>query len=190
MGRMWSDTLAGKVLIASPSIGDPRFARSVIYLCAHTDEHAMGFVLNKPKGALKLPDLLTQLGIECTIEVPARPVLDGGPCDQERGFVLHSDDYQSRDATLEVGEGLRLTATRDVLEAIAHHHGPRRAVLALGHAGWGAGQLEQELLENAWLVGEPDFGLLFGQDNASKWTRALARIGVDPARLSAVAGHA
>jgi putative AlgH/UPF0301 family transcriptional regulator len=124
---MWSDTLAGKVLIASPSIGDPRFARSVIYLCAHTDEHAMGFVLNKPKGALKLPDLLTQLGIECTIEVPARPVLDGGPCDQERGFVLHSDDYQSRDATLEVGEGLRLTATRDVLEAIAHDHGPRRS---------------------------------------------------------------
>lgn len=178
------------MLIATPAIGDPRFARSVVFMCAHTSEHAMGIIVNKPMGALRLPDLLDQLGIESTITTPDRPVLNGGPVDRDRGFVIHTDDFYSEEATLDVASGLGMTATKDVLEAMASHDGPRQAVLALGYAGWGAGQLENEILANAWLVCDPNDELLFDIDLASKWARALNSIGVSPERLSSLHGEA
>jgi putative transcriptional regulator len=182
--------LGGKMLIATPAIGDSRFARSVVFMCAHTPEHAMGIIVNKPMGALRLPDLLEQLGIESTITAPDRPVLNGGPVDRDRGFVLHTDDFYSEEATLDVGAGVGMTATKDVLEAIASPDAPRQAVLALGYAGWGAGQLENEILANAWLVCEPSDELLFGIDLNSKWAKALNSIGVAPDRLSSLHGEA
>ncbi len=182
--------LGGKMLIATPAIGDPRFARSLVFMCAHTPEHAMGIIVNKPMGALRLPDLLDQLGIASTITAPDRPVLNGGPVDRDRGFVLHTDDFHSAEATLEVGKGVGMTATKDVLEAIASPEAPRHAVLALGYAGWGAGQLENEILANAWLVCDPNDELLFGVDLDGKWARALNSIGVSPAKLSSLHGEA
>lgn len=182
--------LGGKMLIATPAIGDPRFARTLVLICAHTPDHAMGIIVNKPMGALRLPDLLEQLGIESTITVPDRPVLAGGPVDRDRGFVLHSDDFYSEDATLDVADGVGMTATKDALEAIASHDAPRQAVLALGYAGWGAGQLDNEILGNAWLVCDPSDELLFGIDLAGKWTRALGSIGVTPEKLSSLHGEA
>jgi putative transcriptional regulator len=182
--------LSGKILIATPAIADPRFARSLVFMCAHTSEHAMGIVVNKPMGALRLPDLLDQLGVASTITAPDRPVLNGGPCDRDRGFVLHTDDYFLKEVTLGVGQGVGLTATKDVLEAIASPRAPRRAVLALGYAGWSAGQVENEILANAWLVCEPSDDLLFGTELEGKWTRALASIGVRPERLVSFQGQA
>jgi putative transcriptional regulator len=178
------------MLIATPAIGDPRFARSLVFMCAHTPEHAMGIIVNKPMGALRLPDLLEQLGIASTITTPDRPVLNGGPVDRDRGFVLHTDDFYSAEATLDVGSGVAMTATKDVLEAIASPAAPRQAVLALGYAGWGAGQLEHEILANAWLVCDPSDELLFGTDLEGKWALALNSIGVRPERLSALHGQA
>ena len=182
--------LGGKMLIAAPAIGDPRFSRSVVFMCAHTAEHAMGIIVNKPMGALRLPDLLEQLGIESTITVPDRPVLNGGPVDRDRGFVLHTDDFYAEDATLDIGPGVAMTATRDALEAIASEDAPREAILALGYAGWGAGQLESEILANAWLVCDASDELLFGPDLAGKWARALTSIGASPDRLSSLHGRA
>jgi putative transcriptional regulator len=186
----FAHNLGGRMLIATPAIGDPRFARSLVFMCAHTAEHAMGIIVNKPMGALRLPDLLDQLGIESTIKTPDRPVLNGGPVGRDRGFVLHTDDFHSEDATIDVAAGVGMTATKDVLEAIASDDAPRQAVLALGYAGWGAGQLENELLANAWLVCDPSEELLFGSDLASKWARALRSIGVSPDRLSSLHGEA
>lgn len=186
-----SPYLAGRVLVAMPGIGDERFERAVIFLCAHNDEHAMGLTVNRPVDGLTLPDLLNRLGVEATIETPADLVLFGGPVERERGFVLHTDDYVSQPSSIAVGDGLMLTATRDVLEALASHdRHPRKAVMALGYAGWGAGQLENELRENVWLTCEPDEALLFGDDHEHKWSRALAKIGVSAEHLSAQAGRA
>jgi putative transcriptional regulator len=186
----FANGLGGKMLIASPAIGDSRFARTVVFMCAHTPEHAMGIIVNKAMGALRLPDLLDQLGISSTIHAPDRPVLNGGPVDRDRGFVLHTDDFYSEDATLDVAEGVGMTATKDVLEAIASPDAPRQAVLALGYSGWGAGQLENEILANAWLVCEPTDELLFGLDLDGKWARALRSIGVAPDKLSSLHGEA
>jgi putative transcriptional regulator len=186
----FAHSLGGKMLIATPAIGDSRFARSVVFMCAHTPEHAMGIIVNKPMGALRLPDLLEQLGIASTITAPDRPVLNGGPVDRDRGFVLHTDDFYSEEATLDVAQGVGMTATKDVLEAIASPDAPRQAVLALGYAGWGAGQLENEILANAWLVCEPSDELLFGLDLEGKWSRALRSIGVAPDKLSSLHGEA
>lgn len=185
-----SESLAGKLLIAMPSIGDSRFKRSVILVCAHSEEYAMGLVLNKPMEGLILPDLLDQLGIDSEIELPKRSVLDGGPVGNDRGFVLHSRDYQCDGATLEVGADVYLTATRDVLHAIASEDAPREATLALGYSGWGPGQLEMELQENAWLIGRPDHQILFGEDHSEKWGHALDLIGVPSGRLQSSPGRA
>ncbi len=185
-----ADSLRGQLLIATPSIGDDRFSRTVIYLCAHNDEHAMGLILNKPMGALRLPDLLEQLGVKCSIQVPDRPVRSGGPMEQDRGFVLHSDDFYLEDSTVRVGGGVGLTATKEILEAMGTSQGPRNTVLALGYAGWGPGQLENELRANAWLLAPADMDLVFGDQLDGKWEGALGSIGVDPAMLSFQAGRA
>jgi putative transcriptional regulator len=182
--------LGGKLLVATPSIGDPRFDRTVILMCDHSAEHAMGIVINKPVDGLRLPELFAQLGISHPDDAPDRAVLLGGPVDRDRGFVIHTTDYATADSTLPVCDGLSLTATKDVLEAIASASPPRRSLLALGYAGWGAGQLESELAANAWLVTEPDEALIFDTANEAKWQGALDRIGVTPEHLSFMAGHA
>ena len=185
-----TQSLTGRLLIAMPSIGDTRFKRSVILVCAHSEDYAMGLVLNKPMEGLSLPDLLDQLDIEQTIAVPDRFVLDGGPVGNDRGFVLHSGDYQCDGATMDVTEDVCLTATRDVLHAIASGPAPRTSILALGYSGWGPGQLEMELQENAWLIGQPDNMILFGDDHEAKWDRALDLIGVSSGRLQSAPGRA
>lgn len=182
--------LRGRMLIATPAIADARFERSLIFVCAHTAQHAMGIIVNKPMGALRLPDLLEQLGIASSISAPDAPVLNGGPIDRDRGFVLHSDDYRSDDATLAIAQGVGLTATKDVLEAMTSPAAPRRAVLALGYAGWGPGQLESEIQANAWLTCDSDSALIFDHDLEAKWMRALASIGVSAEKLSSLHGHA
>ena len=181
---------SGQILIAMPGIGDPRFERAVILVCAHDQEHAMGVALNRPVEGLTVPDILEKLNIEATITVPPDVVLMGGPVERERGFVVHTDDYNG-EHSLEVGGGVALSASREVLEAMAGStEHPRRKFLALGYAGWGAGQLENEIKQNVWLTCEADETLIFGGDYERKWGRALAKLGVDPERLSPVAGRA
>jgi putative transcriptional regulator len=189
--------LTGRILIAMPGIGDPRFDRAIIYLCAHDADHALGLTLNRPVEGLTMADVLKRLDIPVTIDLPQDLVLIGGPVRRENGFVLHTDDYASpvppgtQASTLKIGDGIALTATKDVLEAIAsHNRQPRRAVMALGYAGWGAGQLERELKENVWLTCEADETLLFGPDHETKWARALGKIGINPQHLSGEAGRA
>jgi len=182
--------LTGKLLIASPAIGDPRFDRALIYVCDHDEDHAMGIAINNPVEDLRLPALFGQLGIESDIILPDRAVLNGGPVDSDRGFVLHTPDFSHASATMWVSGNICLTATREVLDAIASDHPPRRSVLALGYAGWGPGQLEDELQASAWLVADPEEGLIFDDRFDDKWERALQQIGVDPSRLSAISGHA
>ena len=189
--------LTGRILIAMPGIGDPRFDRAIIYLCAHDEEHALGLALNRPVEGLTFADVLKRLDIPVNIDLPQDLVLIGGPVRRENGFVLHTDDYASpvppgtQASTLKIGDGIALTATKDVLEAIAsHNRQPRRAVMALGYAGWGAGQLERELKENVWLTCDADETLLFDGDRETKWARALAKIGINPQHLSAEAGRA
>ncbi|MEI9890829.1 MAG: YqgE/AlgH family protein [Caulobacteraceae bacterium] len=188
---MNGDFLSGRVLIAMPGIDDPRFERAVILMCAHGRDHAMGLALNRPVEGLTTPDLLRRLGVLPNYPMLESPVLFGGPVDRERGFVVHTDDYNCARSSLPIGEGLAWTATRDVLEAMADgvRH-PRHALLALGYAGWGPGQLERELHENVWLTCEPDEDLLFGADHDLKWTKALAKIGATPGTLSIHAGRA
>jgi putative transcriptional regulator len=185
------DFLTGRLLIAMPGIEDPRFERAVILMCAHSADHAMGIALNRPLEGLSLGDLLDRLGVNGPIELPERAVLSGGPVERERGFVLHTDDFSAPESTLPVADGLSLTATREVLEAIADPaQRPRQAVLALGCAGWSPGQLEREIRDNVWLTCEPDEALVFDDDHDTKWERALAKIGVSAARLSAQSGRA
>ncbi|MEL6474117.1 MAG: YqgE/AlgH family protein [Pseudomonadota bacterium] len=182
--------LTGQLLIAMPSIGDDRFSRSVILVCAHAEHYAMGLVLNKPMDRLTLPSLLTQLDVEAPARLAGQIVLDGGPVGPDRGFVLHSEDFCCTDATMDVAEGVCMTATREALHAIASESPPDRAVMALGYSGWGPGQLEFELSENAWLIGPPDHQILFGDDHAEKWSRALELIGVESGRLQSGSGRA
>jgi putative transcriptional regulator len=181
--------LAGQMLIAMPQMQDTRFARTVVYLCAHTAEGAMGIVVNRLFHALTFPDLLEQLNIERTPQCDPIRIHFGGPVDAGRGFVLHSTDYV-QDTTLLVDDRVALTATVDVLKAIAEGRGPRQSLLALGYAGWGAGQLDSEIRENAWLNVPADEELLFGDEVEHKWERAIAKIGVDFSKLSGNAGHA
>ena len=183
---------SGQLLIAMPGISDPRFERALILICAHDDEHAMGLALNSPVEGLTVPDLLEKLGVKRpTIKLPPDLVLMGGPVEPERGFVLHTDDYACEPSSVAIAGGVALTATREVLEAMAgHDEHPRRAVMALGYAGWEPGQLEREIRENVWLTCEPDEALLFDDDHEHKWSRSLAKIGVAAEHLSAQAGRA
>ena len=172
-----------------PGMRDEQFYKTVIYLCAHTDEGAMGLVLNQVIKGLSFPNLLEQLGIEESGKGGAVPVHFGGPVEAGRGFVLHSNEYV-QDATLEVRDGIALTATVDVLKAIARDRGPKRSLLALGYAGWGPGQLEDEIRSNGWLQVPADIDLIFGGDQATKWERSIKKIGINPQMLSDEAGHA
>lgn len=182
--------LTGKLLIAMPSMGDPRFARSVVYICAHSPEGAMGLIVNKPTPEVNARDLLSQLKIEPRGDMAPIRVHFGGPVEHGRGFVLHTGEYESEGATLHVDGEFGMTATLDVLEALANGDGPRESLLALGYSGWGPGQLEGELQENGWLVAEATPRLVFSNDNRGKWEAALAVLGIDPLMLSAEGGRA
>jgi len=187
---MDSAFLNGQMLIAMPGIGDPRFERSLILICAHDDKHAMGIAVNRPVEGLKVPDILERLEIKAADQAEDGPVLLGGPVEMERGFVLHTADYHA-EHSLDVEGGLAVTTTREVLEAMASpDHHPRRAILALGYAGWGAGQLEREIRQNVWLTVAADEALVFDDAYDTKWTRALGKLGVDPQFLSSEAGQA
>src|SRR5262249_32570086 len=181
--------LTGHLLVAMPQMQDPRFARSVIFMCAHTAEGAMGLVVNRLVESITFPDLLEQLGVE-----PAAPGTEilihfGGPVESGRGFVLHTADYR-QEGTLAINSGIALTATVDILRDIARGGGPRRRLVAVGYAGWGPGQPDAEIQANGWLQVPADEQLVFGHDLDGKWERALAKLGVDFGRLSGAAGHA
>lgn len=189
--------LEGQCLIAMPGMGDQRFERTVVFLCAHSAEGAMGIIVNKPAKNVSFVDLLTQLGIvdeDNAIRLPetARnvPVHNGGPVETGRGFVLHTPDFVLKEATLVTGNDVCLTATVEILRAIANGSGPSQALLALGYAGWAPGQLEHEISNNGWLHCEADYGLLFDPDIDAKYESAIAKLGIDPVLLSSAAGHA
>lgn len=187
--------LDGQFLLAMPGMSDDRFARSVIYVCAHSEEGAMGLIINQPQ-QLSFPDLLVQLGMieeDEAIRLPDETrkivVRHGGPVDRSRGFVLHSGDYMV-ESSLAVSEGICLTATVDILRAMSTGNGPQRALMALGYSGWGAGQLESEIVQNGWLTCPASADILFGTDIEHTYDRVLASLGIDPVFLSSDAGHA
>ena len=189
--------LDGQMLIAMPAMSDERFARSLIYVCAHSTEGAMGIVVNQPAANIKFPDLLVQLEVipaADRIQLPTVTekvkVLKGGPVETGRGFVLHSADFFIENSTLPIDEGICLTATVDILKAMARGNGPHNAILALGYAGWAPGQLEQEIQQNGWLHCPADAELIFGSDTDRKYDKALRKIGIDLSHLSSEAGHA
>ena len=184
------ETLCGKLLIAMPDMGDPRFAGCVIYICAHSDEGAMGLIVNRPKPDIDFAALLDQMKIRRSPDCRDVAIHVGGPVERARGFVLHSMDYASDGNTMDVADGIGMTATRDVLEALAKGAGPTSSLLALGYAGWGPGQLEAELAENGWLTGPADTAILFGPDAPGKWAAALRLMGVAPQMLSGQGGRA
>lgn len=183
--------LSGKLLIAMPGMGDPRFERSVIFICAHSEDGAMGLIVNKPAPDLTFGQLLKQLDIP-EPDDPSRAIRVhfGGPVEHVRGFVLHSTDYGGEGTTLHIDDRFGMTATLDILQAIARGEGPASSLLALGYAGWGPGQLEAEILRNGWLTCDASPDLVFSERNDLKWTRALATLGVDPRSLSGSAGRA
>lgn len=189
--------LDGQMLIAMPGMPDERFSRTVIYICAHSSEGAVGIIVNRRARNVTFPDLLLQLDIivkDQAIRLPPRAecvsVLAGGPVETSRGFVLHSTDVVIEDSTLTIADNIGLTITIDMLRAIARGEGPENAVLALGYASWGAGQLEGEIQQNTWLHGQPDPEMVFGSDHEAKYDRALKTLGIDPAFLSQEAGRA
>ena len=189
--------LDGQLLIAMPVMGDPRFERSVIYMCAHSSEGAMGIIVNRPAGSIDFPELLVQLDIIADsdqIKLPenaeSMKVLKGGPVETGRGFVLHSSDFFIKDATLPIDDDICLTATLDILKAIAKGSGPKHAILALGYAGWAPGQLESEIQANGWLFCQATPELIFDPNLEGKYERALGLIGIDASRLASEAGHA
>ena len=198
--RLWKPTvtkqgyLEGQLLLAMPGMTDPRFENSVIYMCTHSDEGAMGLVINKPCDNINFPDLLKQLDIECTAPaeqefLSAITLHEGGPVESGRGFILHSADYV-QETTLIISETVALTATIDILTAIAANEGPQDYLIALGFSGWGRGQLENEIIQNSWLSIEPDEELVFRTDLDLKWPRAMAKLGVDLSLLSSQFGTA
>lgn len=181
--------LAGHLLIAMPGMQDPRFDHTVVCLCAHSSEGAMGLIVNRPLAGMEFDELLRQLSIEPLPPQRRIRMVSGGPVEGGRGFVLHSDDW-STEGSLPVMPGLALTASLDILKAIAGGGGPKAGVLALGYAGWAPGQLEDEIQRNAWLSVPADERLVFGDDPSRTWDAALAKLRVDPALLSSAAGHA
>ena len=198
--RRKSDTgfLDGQLLVAMPLMTDRRFARSVIYMCAHSDDGAMGLIINQRATHITAPDLLERLGIdtragdgdEVSEDILSLPIQVGGPVETGRGFVLHSGDYFSEDSTLTIESGICLTATIDILKAIASGKGPDKALLALGYSGWSPGQLESEIQANGWLSCPADPEIVFGTDLEAKYTRAMAKLGINLSHLVSDAGHA
>ena len=185
------ESLAGRLLVAMPGIGDPRFEHAVILVCAHGPDHAMGVRVDRPAPGVDLKAVLTRLSVNAPDASKGRPVMVGGPVERERGFVLHTDDWMIDDTSTPFGAGLALTGTREALAAMTDPlTGPRRSTLLLGYAGWGDGQLEEELGENVWLTADADLDLLFDTDFDTKWARALAGLGVDAAMLSGQSGRA
>jgi putative transcriptional regulator len=182
--------LTAKLLIAMPGMGDPRFDRSVVFMCAHSEDGAMGLIVNKPTHDLAFGDLLDQLGIASGPETIRLPIHVGGPVEHGRGFVLHSSDYRRQGSTLGINDSFGMTATLEILEDIAKGSGPRDALLALGYAGWGPGQLESEIQRNGWLTCDAREGLVFETPDSEKWSAALGEIGVDARLLSSSAGRA
>ena len=190
MNETDTDSLEGKLLIAMPGMGDPRFEKSVIFMCAHSDEGALGLIVNKPTPDLKFSTRLEQLDID--VGGPKRDIRVhfGGPVENGRGFVLHSGDYQSNTSTLRISDAFGMTATLDVLEDIARGNGPSSALLALGYSGWGPRPLEAEILENGWLTCDASPDIVFSEMDSGKWTAALKSLGVAALMLSGTAGHA
>lgn len=183
--------LEGQILIAMPSMGDPRFERSIIFICAHSEAGgAMGLVINKLVGHITFQELLEQLEIEAPGSAPDLPVHFGGPVEMGRGFVLHSSEYFLLGATSRVSNDIGVTASIEILKAITAGRGPQRRLLALGYAGWAPGQLEAEIRANGWLHCPADNDLVFGADVEAKWPKALAKLGVAVSHLSGTAGHA
>jgi putative transcriptional regulator len=188
--------LDGKILVAMPSMQDERFARTVIYVCAHSAEGAMGIVINQPAKNIKFPDLLKQLGVIDAVAEMRRPrggpvrIVNGGPVESGRGFVLHTNDVVIDNSTMPIEDNICLTATLDILRSIAVGEGPEQALLALGYAGWGAGQLEREIHANGWLHCEADAEIVFDAAVETKYARALLKLGIEPGMLSSEAGHA
>ena len=192
-----SGYLDGQFLLAMPGMADSRFTRSVVYICAHSPDGAMGIIINQPARKITFSDLLLQLDLVepdelIRLPTPAEklPVLKGGPVETGRGFVLHTADFFIDNSTLSIDKSVSLTATVDILRAIAKGDGPRKAMLALGYAGWSPGQLEEEIQQNGWLNVPADPGLLFDGDLEGKYGRALRLLGIHPAMLSGEAGHA
>ena len=181
--------LEGQLLLAMPGMTDPRFERSVIYVCSHSEEGAMGLVVNNPIPNLTFDSLLAQLNIEGDDSTPEFLIHAGGPVDTGRGFVLHSPDFVE-DRSVKLAGDVALTATVDILKALADESGPKRHIIILGYAGWGPGQLEDEINQNAWLSTEPTGEVLFETPDEQKWPRAMESLGVDIAMLSSEAGHA
>ena len=183
------ESLAPTFLVAMPQLQDPNFSKAVVLLCEYHDSGAMGLVINRLIDSLTFDSLLEQIGVERTAAGGSLPIHFGGPVESSRGFVLHTTDYL-QDSSLVIEDEIALTATVDVLRAIAQGDGPRRRVLALGYAGWAAGQLDAEIQANGWLLVPADLDLVFGLDNDAKWERAIAKIGIDLSLLSSEAGHA
>ena len=181
--------LTGQLLVAMPQMRDPRFARSVIYMCAHSPDGAMGLVVNRRVGSITFDDLLQQLNIGPNKRIDEIRIHFGGPVEQGRGFVLHSSDYL-QSGSLRVDDQVALTATLDILKELAAGGGPRKSLLALGYAGWGPGQLDAEIQANGWLSVSSDEALVFDADLDHKWERAIGKIGIDFSQLSGEAGHA
>lgn len=184
--------LAGKLLLAMPVMGDPRFHRAVIFLCAHDVNGAMGLVVNHTLPGVQFKQLLDQLKIASNIEIDLRnftiPILSGGPVEGSRGFLLHSSEFRQSD-TITIDPSFSVTGTIDALKAVAKGEGPEQMLFILGYAGWGAGQLEKELQDNAWLVADPDPDIIFKAQPEQKWERAVQKLGVNPAMLSSAAGR-
>ncbi|OSP55753.1 YqgE/AlgH family protein [Pseudoruegeria sp. SK021] len=190
MNKVDTIDLTGKLLIAMPGMTDPRFEKSVIFICAYSEDGAMGLVVNKPARDIRFSDLLDQLSIEMQDPSQSPPIHFGGPVEHGRGFVLHSSDYTASEATLQVDRRFGMTATLDVLEDISRGDGPTECLLALGYAGWGPGQLDDEISSNAWLISDATADLVFSTDSDSKWGGALGLLGIDPISLSSTSGRA
>lgn len=184
------ETLVGRLLVAMPGIGDPRFEHAVILVCVHEPGHAMGLRLDHPAPQTDLKAVLSKLEIPAPDSAAGRPVLVGGPVDKERGFVLHTDDWMSEASSVSFVDGLAMTGTKEALLAMTDAAGPRRSTLLLGYAGWGEGQLEDELGDNVWLTADADMDVIFDADHETKWSRALKGLGVDAGMLSGQAGRA
>ncbi|WP_372886094.1 YqgE/AlgH family protein [Shimia sp.] len=182
--------LTGKILIAMPGMGDPRFAHSVVLICAHSPDGAMGLIVNKAIEQMQLGALFEQLSIAATRDNQGASLYFGGPVETGRGFVLHTPDYRSDLSTLRIDGRFSMTATQDILEDIAVGNGPSSSLVALGYSGWGPGQLEHEIAENGWLIADASQALVFQEEAANIWPDAMHSLGIDPLSLSSTAGHA